>query len=332
MRSILKHIQRSLVRLFKNALREELIIPSQIEIRDQIKSDSLVNYNEIVRLVNINQENINHVRELLDISIDVVKLPKATGVQRLFQYSQLLLISRFEKLCKKLEINYWLDFGTLLGAVRHKGFIPWDDDLDVGMMIGDYKKLCEVNDKELSQFNLFSPKKFTGTFKKLVLEELKEDTILGIDIFPYYYESKHSKAAPSLLSRINECIDEINRNEVTNEAIEKLSKKYEINQSVRKVSQEDQIIYLGTSCILYNQILFEPEDFFPLNKLQFEDRQLPVPRNYYKLLFSRYGNFFELPKNLTIDKNRHSNAINLKDPKLIGKLIHLASIVSFIKD
>ena len=51
------------------------------------------------------------------------------------------LLKSFDTLCAKLNLQYWLMFGSLLGAVRHKGFIPWDDDLDVGMFHEDYKKL-----------------------------------------------------------------------------------------------------------------------------------------------------------------------------------------------
>ena len=56
---------------------------------------------------------------------------------------ELDLLQQFVKVCDKLELNYFIVQGTLIGAVRHKGFIPWDDDIDVGMRRNDYEILVE---------------------------------------------------------------------------------------------------------------------------------------------------------------------------------------------
>ena len=62
---------------------------------------------------------------------------------------ELDLLSQFIKLCNKYNLRYWVGFGTLLGAVRHKGFIPWDDDMDVWMPREDYDNLLKYGNSDL---------------------------------------------------------------------------------------------------------------------------------------------------------------------------------------
>ncbi|MCM1387198.1 MAG: LicD family protein [Bacillus sp. (in: Bacteria)] len=58
------------------------------------------------------------------------------------------LLEQLDIVCKKYDIPYYVYYGTLLGAVRHKGFIPWDDDIDVVMFRQDYEKFQEIAPKE----------------------------------------------------------------------------------------------------------------------------------------------------------------------------------------
>ena len=59
-------------------------------------------------------------------------------------YVQLDLLRKFDEMCKEVGIVYYAQGGTLLGAVRHNGFIPWDDDIDIMMLWDDYKKMLKV--------------------------------------------------------------------------------------------------------------------------------------------------------------------------------------------
>ncbi|GHU94505.1 phosphorylcholine transferase LicD [Bacteroidia bacterium] len=70
------------------------------------------------------------------------------------------LLKNFASICQKHNLTYWLDSGTLLGAVRHQGFIPWDDDIDVAMPTADYLKFLSIAKKELPK-NIFLQTKQT---------------------------------------------------------------------------------------------------------------------------------------------------------------------------
>ena len=63
--------------------------------------------------------------------------------------AQLMIAKEIKRICDLNNINYFLDSGSMLGAVRHSGFIPWDDDMDIGMCCDDYEKFISIAPKEL---------------------------------------------------------------------------------------------------------------------------------------------------------------------------------------
>lgn len=131
---------------------------------------------------------------------------KVKGTLRQTQLVQLRMLRYVDKICKENGINYWLDGGTLLGAVRHKGFIPWDDDLDIAMLRKDYKKFLNIAQKELPKDiflqNTETEKYYTRPFTRLrdkystyELEEWESTNNrihsgIFIDIFPFDYLPK----------------------------------------------------------------------------------------------------------------------------------------------
>ncbi|TNU89962.1 LicD family protein [Eggerthella lenta] len=118
---------------------------------------------------------------------------------RRLQMVELGILRDIDKVCREHGIRYFLDSGTLLGAVRHGGFIPWDDDVDVGMMRPDYERFLEVAPKALGEgYAVCEPRshpKFAGMFAKVWKRGTKFSTDesieagidqgIFVDVFPY---------------------------------------------------------------------------------------------------------------------------------------------------
>ena len=114
------------------------------------------------------------------------------------QLHELRLLKIFQRLCKDHGLRYFALGGTLLGAVRHKGFIPWDDDIDVGVPRPDYDRLCQIlavetldaNIRFCTYRNTQSYIRFFGRLENTDLrivrhDKIKEEqTFAWIDIFP----------------------------------------------------------------------------------------------------------------------------------------------------
>lgn len=79
-------------------------------------------------------------------------------------YTELELLKKFDEVCKKYNLTYFAEFGTLLGAIRHQGFVPWDDDIDIAMFRDDYMKLQEIAPYEFTE-----PYFFQNTYSDLIV-------------------------------------------------------------------------------------------------------------------------------------------------------------------
>lgn len=124
--------------------------------------------------------------------------------------AELRVLAEIDRICSKYNIKYFAEWGTLLGAIRHAGFIPWDDDLDIGMLREDYNKFLEVAPKELpdgyrinnlhtkGDFWLFLARVINSSHMDFSDEHLKEFNefpyIAGVDIFLIDYVSKDEEA------------------------------------------------------------------------------------------------------------------------------------------
>jgi lipopolysaccharide cholinephosphotransferase len=118
---------------------------------------------------------------------------------RRMQLTELELLIELDRVCRKNGINYVISSGTMLGAVRHKGYIPWDDDADIMMLREDYERFKKVTDELDPQVCYFQDHttdpeyrwgygklRRTGTtYIRLGQEHLKCKTGIFIDVFPY---------------------------------------------------------------------------------------------------------------------------------------------------
>ncbi len=123
---------------------------------------------------------------------------------------ELDLLEKIKQICNKYKLTYFANFGTLIGAARHKGFIPWDDDIDIFLKWPDYKKLMEVAPNECEYPYFFQSfltesdgeasscrlrRSDTTGFTKWELEnsEAEHNKGIFIDIFPLFYIPESEK-------------------------------------------------------------------------------------------------------------------------------------------
>lgn len=121
---------------------------------------------------------------------------------------QVEILKDFSSVCEKYSLPYFAVYGTAIGAVRHGGFIPWDDDIDIGMLREDYDKFFQVFQKELGdKYNLLTPEidgryactvthiQKKGTrFVSYMSQDLKCEQCIFMDIFPFDFVAKDKKA------------------------------------------------------------------------------------------------------------------------------------------
>ncbi len=132
------------------------------------------------------------------------------------QQTELQILKKFIEICSKLDIQWFVVYGTAIGAVRHNGFIPWDDDIDVGMLRPDYERFMQEAEKHLPEelsiqsirtdpdYNLLHAKiRHSGTtYLEAGWETRKGNQGVFIDIFPLDYIPEAPLAKWIFLKRI----------------------------------------------------------------------------------------------------------------------------------
>jgi len=226
------------------------------------------------------------------------------------------LLLFFDKVCEKYDIQYWLDYGTLLGPVRHGGFLPWDDDIDLGMMKSDFDRFIEVMDNEITEHGLDDvmiireKKKYdesiTGFIQVIYTGKIKEPNMLAcLDILPYsHLENKDNLPKEELKNKISDQI-EITQKEFLEKELFKKSpmNAYEkLNEIVGIVPHESDYIIPSSMNLRPNRIrIYKNEEMFPLKRMKFEQHEFLAANNEKEYLKMSYGeNYMTMPKKIKI--------------------------------
>lgn len=245
--------------------------------------------------------------------------------------AELEVLMGIDRVCKEHDIKYYVDYGTLLGAVRHHGFIPWDDDIDICMFRKDYDRFCEImrdiqedlilrdihNDENYQQYFC----RIVNTNKFELTEEYLEKYhgfpyVVGVDIFPLDNipddESEKEKYKSELSDILNVFLLLLKGYglEFLNPSITIIEKRYGISIN-RKKDLRNQLfkIFERVSRKYNNQETREVADIYEwwrdntkvrkkswyieTIELEFENTRVLCPKEYHNVLTCLYGDYKE---------------------------------------
>lgn len=257
---------------------------------------------------------------------------------RKVQLVQLEIAKEIARICEENKINYYLIGGTLLGAIRHKGFIPWDDDLDIGMIRSDYEKFMQIAPKCLDDKYALIDWKSDLNYPHPMGKIIKKGTIyreskrndngnqgIWVDIFPYDYtlgigkdfakKTFKLKVLRSLVrAKCNYQTWQSGEGIILSKYIKNLPfrlaaiflKKETLVEKYEMLCVEDENLkYLyenGTED--YEKWCFPREYFIEQTRAEFEGCYFSIPQKYDEYLRRAYGEYMELPPE-NERENRH---------------------------
>ena len=210
------------------------------------------------------------------------------------------LLRLFIDVCENNDLTYYALGGTLLGAVRHKGFIPWDDDIDLGMPRADYERFKQIANERFNgkyQFlsedtpgyrKAFSVIRDTSTRIMMNYSNVEQEESLWIDIFSIVNQNKadrpwHEKLIIKIANHLK--IENILSFEKQQYKYLKTIKKYSVTEG-----------YAGNFTGAYKLRELVPSDYFGKpTKLYFEGIELKCPNKYKDYLKAIYGEDYMTP-------------------------------------
>lgn len=248
------------------------------------------------------------------------------------QLKILEIVKYIDSICTKYNIEYYLIYGSALGAVRHQGFIPWDDDFDIGMTYENYNKFIDVCKEELDSNKYFlqsmeTDQNYYLSFIKLrdITTTLIEEDNKNIDIIrSVYVDIFPIVGVPN--SKFKRSIFEINRAFALSANINVINNKflYFIFKIILKIFGKKRIIKVCTKkCVKYSCKDYDTwcsvfdGDGMDVNttskyimgtptKVKFEDMYLPIPEKYDKYLKQIYGDYMKIPSEKQKKEKEHT--------------------------
>lgn len=246
-------------------------------------------------------------------------LPKATGGMRLVQQAQTKLLGEFHAICEKLEIHYFATGGTLIGAERHHGFIPWDDDLDVAITRDDLNVLKAALEQSTTH-RVMTVWDYRGACEQIRFRTMDSDNPAFIDLFIFDWTSqptvemyrRSQEYRRRLVTELHERFSSsewptiwmLDDNHPLASKIREVFEKYRLHES-----EEDYASDSVNARGIYRSIenFYDPtnfpyvgdmNDWFPAREMEFEGIKIWAPNNKDKFLDGPYGTIWELPDDI----------------------------------
>ena len=237
---------------------------------------------------------------------------------RELQNIQYEILKAVDVICKKYNIKYYLIYGTLLGAVRHRASIPWDYDIDIAMSREELNKFLKVQNELKSPLRLehmcYSTINYAGLTR--VVEPLVEGHgDVHIDIFVLDYAKNKNQICYKVSSRFCKFLHISKLSELEKSIIEDYFKNQPLKRGIVKLSRVVNKLMGGSEKIekvIYNMLvsktptnnyliledsrkLLNKEYFDTTLMLKYEDALYPCPADYDKLLKIWYGDYMQIP-------------------------------------